>query len=196
MDRGGQVTALLDRWGRNDRTALPQLMELVYGELRALAASYLQHERREHTLGRTALVHEVYLRLAAKSGMTLENRSHFYGIAARTMRQILVDHWRRRHAGKRGAGWVQAPLEEAAASCREDGLDMIALDRALDRLAAFDEGKARIVEMRYFAGLAMEDIAGLTGVSPSTVKREWTVAKLWLFRELKGLGSNGPGHVA
>lgn len=196
MNRGGQITELLDRWGRNDRTALPQLMEIVYGELRALAASYMKHERREHTLGRTALVHELYLRLAAKSGMTLESRSHFYGIAARTMRQILVDHWRRRHAGKRGVGWVQTPFEEAAASCQEDGLDLIALDRALDRLAAFDEGKAKIVEMRYFAGLAMEDIAGLTGVSPSTVKREWTVARLWLFRELKGLRSSEPGDMA
>lgn len=196
MSAEGEITGLLRRWGQEDQAALQELMPLVYRELQALAASYLRRERPDHTLQRTALVHELYLRLARSSDPALEDRAHFYGVAARVMRQILVDHARRHRRDKRGGGRQHVPVHEALDACRDEDLDLVALDIALDGLAAIDARKSRIVEMRYFGGLDIGDIAGLLGLSPATVKRDWAVAKLWLYRRLKGLSADGSGAVA
>jgi RNA polymerase sigma factor (TIGR02999 family) len=196
MGDAGEITGLLHRWGQGDRAALQDLIPLVYRELQALAASYLRRERPDHTLQRTALVHELYLRLTGAAGLTLENRAHFYGVAARIMRQILVDHARRCKRDKRGGGRERVPIQEALDACRDEDLDLLALDEALDGLAAVDARKSRIVEMRYFGGLGMQDIADLLGLSLATVKRDWAVAKLWLYRQLKGLPADDSGAVA
>jgi RNA polymerase sigma factor (TIGR02999 family) len=177
------VAQLLARWKTGDNSALEALVPFVYDELRKLACHYLVAERPDHTLQSTALVHEAYLRLAGQSPGDIENRAHFFGIAARLMRQILVDHARARHASKRGAGCV-VTLDESANILANQPLDMVALDDALRELTRLDERQARIVELRFFAGLSVEDTARALDISPATVKRSWTAARLWLYREL------------
>jgi RNA polymerase sigma factor (TIGR02999 family) len=183
------VTQLLVRWKSGDTSALEALLPLVYGELHKIARHYLASERPDHTLQSTALVHEAYLRLVDQSPGkgAIENRAHFFGIAARLMRQILVDHARARSASKRGAGCV-VTLDESASILKNQSVDIVALDDALTELARLDERQARMVELRFFAGLSVEDTARALDISPATVKRSWTAARLWLYREL----SRGP----
>jgi RNA polymerase sigma factor (TIGR02999 family) len=180
----GDLTALLERWGEGDRAAVGELMPRVYDDLHSMARSCLRQERPDHTLQATALVHEAYLRFDKLSGVRWNNRAQFFAIAAQVMRHILVDHARRRGARKRGAHPDMVPLEAALTVPTPEGLDLLELDRALTRLAAIDQRKARIVELRYFAGLSIEETAVAADCSPTTVKREWTLAKAWLFREL------------
>jgi RNA polymerase sigma factor (TIGR02999 family) len=177
------VTQLLVRWKKGDDSALESLLPLVYDELRKLARHYLAAERPGHTLQSTALVHEAYLRMVDQSPVAIENRAHFFGIAARLMRQILVDHARARLASKRDAGCL-VTLDESANIVKNQPLDIVALDDALTELARLDERQTRIVELRFFAGLSVEDTAQALAISPATVKRSWTAARLWLYREL------------
>lgn len=176
------VTALLKEWSGGDRRALERLMPLVYDELRKLAASYLREERPDHTLQPTALVHEAYIRLTNQRDVVWQNRAHFFGIAAQMMRRILVDHARKRQAAKRdAAAWrVSTDVEDAADRAPE----LLALDRALSSLEEMDPQQARVVELRFFGGLTVEETAVVAGVSPATVKREWRTAKAWLRREI------------
>jgi RNA polymerase sigma factor (TIGR02999 family) len=177
------VTQLLFRWKKGDSSALEALLPLVYDELRKLARHYFAAERSGHTLQTTALVHEAYIRLVGRSPSAIENRAHFFGIAARLMRQILVDHARGRLASKRGAGCM-VTLDESADILKNRPLDLVALDDALTELARLDERQAGIVELRFFTGLSVEDTARALDISPATVKRSWTAARLWLYREL------------
>ncbi len=160
-------------------------MPLVYVELRRLAHYYLQQERSDHTLQSTALVHEAYLRLAGNHPPQWQNRAHFFGIAAHIMRQILVEHARKRDAAKRGgAGACRVTLDDALEIQQKTDVDVIALDGALDRLSQLDPQQSRIVELRFFAGLTIEDTSEVMGISPATVKRDWTSARAWLHREI------------
>lgn len=180
------ITHLLFRWREGDRAALEQLMPLVYEELRRLAQHYLSRERREHTLQSTALVHEAYLRLAGPNPPQWQNRAHFFGISARIMRQILVEHARVRAADKRGGGACRLNLDEAMALSQQTDLDVLELDRALSDLATLDEQQSRIVELRFFGGLTIEDTSEVLGISPATVKRDWVTARAWLYRAMTG----------
>ena len=189
----GDVTRLLDRWGEGDPDALAALIDEVYAELRRLAGSVLREERQEHTLQPTALVHEAYLRLEGIRDMRLENRRHFYGAAAQAMRRILVDYARRRKAGKRGGPEGQPVSLETVLEAPVDlRLDFEHVDQALERLAAVSPEKAKVTELRYFAGLSVEETADVLGISPATVKRHWTFARAWLFRALDDSQSSGP----
>lgn len=182
------MTGLLLRWSQGDSEALQHLLPLVYDECRRIAALQLRRERREHTLNPTALVHELYLRLVDQRRATWKNRAQFFGIAAQLMRRILVDYARRRHAKKRDRSQMLVSLDAALDSPNQSRIaDVLALDEALDRLAARDPDQQRIVELRFFAGLTVEETAQVLGCSPRTVKREWQLAKAWLFRELHGL---------
>ncbi len=186
MDDGGtSVTALLERWSRGDSGALEQLLPIIYGELRRLAASYLRGQR-PGTLGPTDLVHEVYLQLAEQHRIEFHNRSHFFGAAAQIIRRILVDRAREKGAAKRGADAVRVELEDALAVSMPADLDVVALDRALSDLSTFDVRKAKVVELRYFAGLSIPETAEALGVSPMTIKREWAIARAWLYEKLTG----------
>jgi RNA polymerase sigma factor (TIGR02999 family) len=176
------ATALLVRWKNGDQSALDQLLPLVYDELRRLARSYLQRERAQHTLQSTALVHEAYLRLVDQN-VDWQSRAHFFGIAAQMMRRILVDHARARHAAKRGDG-LKVTLDEGMALAEAQSLDVLVLDRALNDLAKLDEQQGKVVELRYFAGLSIEETAEAMSISAATVKREWTMAKAWLARAI------------
>lgn len=180
------VTALLGDWSRGNHAALDQLLPLVYAELRRVAARQLRDERPDHTLQPTALVHEAYLRLVDQRHVDWQGRAHFFGVAARVMRRILVDHARRHTADKRGEGAPRVPLDEAHDVAASSELPLLALDRALDRLQQLDAGLARIVELRAFGGLTIDDAAHVLNVSPSTAKRDWRTAKAWLTRELVG----------
>jgi RNA polymerase sigma factor (TIGR02999 family) len=171
------------RWKNGDSSALEALLPLVYDELRKLARHYLASERPGHTLQSTALVHEAYLRLVGQSPGGMESRAHFFGVAAHLMRQILVDYARARLASKRNAGCL-VTLDESANLVKNQPLDLVALDDALTELARMDERQTRIVELRFFAGLSVEDTAQALDISPATVKRSWTAARLWLYREL------------
>ena len=182
----GQVTGLLRRWSGGDAQALEQLVPIVYNELQRLAHYYLRRERDGHTLQTTALVHEVYLRLCSQEEPQCENRAHFFAIAARMMRRILVDYSRRHGAGKRGGGAVRAPLEEALTVPMQERFDLVALDSALDQLAAFDARKCQVVEMRFFAGMHAREIAAVLSTTEATVRRDWIIAKGWLYRYLEG----------
>jgi len=177
------VSELLIRWQEGDASALENLLPLVYDELRRLARHYLQSEREGHTLQSTALVHEAYLRMVGQSPVRIDSRAHFFGIAARLMRQILVDHARERKAAKRGGG-CRITLDESAVLPQEPDLDLVALNDALNELSRLDEQQARIVELRFFAGLSIEDTSQVLKLSPATVKRNWVHARLWLQREL------------
>jgi RNA polymerase sigma-70 factor (ECF subfamily) len=187
------VTALLQAWGRGDQAALEELLPLVYGELRRQAARYLRAQPSGHTLQTTALVHEAYLRLVRQvgGGTDWQGRTHFFGVAARAMRSILVDHARARRAAKRGRGARSITLSNAALEnggtnlAAEPEVDVIALDEALAKLGELDTRQARVVELRYFGGLSIEETAHALGVSHATVEREWRTARLWLRRELR-----------
>ncbi len=179
------VTALLREWRRGDRTALDRLMPLVYDELRRLAADFLARERPDHTLQPTAVVHEAYVRLVGREAPTIRDRVHFLAIAARLMRQILVDHARSRNAAKRGGGAPRLSLDEAVLTSKR-GPELIALDDALTALAALDARQSQVVELRFFGGLSISETAEVVGVAEATVKREWDSARAWLRREVGG----------
>jgi RNA polymerase sigma factor (TIGR02999 family) len=179
------VTALLSRWRKGDRAALDELMPLVYDELRRLAVSHLRRERDDHTLQPTALVHEAYLRLAAVKGSGFDDRAHFFGAAANAMRRILVDHARARKAQKRGADMRHVDLDEALVAGIDPRLDLVALDEALEQLATVSPEKERVVELRYFGGLSIEQTAVVLDIAPATVKRHWAFARVWLYRALR-----------
>jgi RNA polymerase sigma factor (TIGR02999 family) len=161
-------------------------MPLVYDELRRLANHYLRQERIEHTLQSTALVHEAYMRMVGGNPPQWQNRAHFFGIAARLMRQILVEHARSRGADKRGANAPRLELNESLAFAPQTDVDVVALDKALEELSQFDAQQSRIVELRFFAGLTIEDTSEVLGISPATVKRDWVTARAWLFRAITG----------
>jgi RNA polymerase sigma factor (TIGR02999 family) len=178
-------TQLLVASQNGDQSALNRVMPQVYNELRRLAGSYLRRERANHTLQGTALVHEAYIRLVDQRQMTWHNRAQFFGIASQMIRRILVDHARRTQAKKRGEGGVRLSLEDAPEPGTEPGdISLIDLDEALSRLAALDEQQSRIVEMRYFGGLSIEETAEALKISTATVKRDWTIAKAWLYQQL------------
>jgi RNA polymerase sigma factor (TIGR02999 family) len=177
------VSALLVRWRAGDQEALQALIPLVYQELRQIAQHHLRQERSDHTLQSTALVHEAYLRLTKQGAADIEDRAHFLAVASRLMRQILVDHARKHRAAKRGGG-LKLELNDAMAFQQEQNVDLIALDKALNELALLDPQQSRIVEMRFFGGLSIEDTAQIIGVSRTTVKREWATARAWLRREV------------
>jgi RNA polymerase sigma factor (TIGR02999 family) len=177
------VTGLLQAWGGGDPAALDQLVPIVYEELRRQAQRYLQRESPGHTLQTTAIVHEAYLRLVDQRQAHWQNRAQFFGVAAQLMRRILVDYARRHQAAKRGGSAIQVPYEEGAVAAAAD-VDLVVLDDALTRLAVLDPQQARVVELRYFTGLGIEETAEALGISPATVKREWAMARAWLKREL------------
>jgi RNA polymerase sigma factor (TIGR02999 family) len=183
MASAHDVTALLGEWSRGNRDALNELLPHVYAELRRIADRQFRMERVNHTLQPTALINEVYLRLVDQRQVDWQNRAHFFGVAAQVMRRILVDHARRHGAGKRGDG-VQCVSIDEARDVASNEMPVLALDQALDRLKTFDSDLARIVELRAFGGLTIEEISDLFGVSPRTVNREWRTAKAWLNREL------------
>ena len=196
----GRVTQLLLDWSSGDQRALGELMPLVYGELRRLADRQLRGERQNHTLQRTALVHEAYLRLINQRNVSWQGRAQFIGLAAQLMRRILIDHARARRRAKRGGGVApvsldqtgvilgsgdeEGPRSEALELAEDPTVDLAAIDSALARLEALDPKQGRIVELRFFGGLSIEETAEVVGVSPATVKREWALARAWLRREL------------
>ena len=175
--------------GEASQAACDELFPLVYAELRRIAAREMRREKPGRTLQTTALVHEAYLRLLKDASLSFENRAHFLGIAARAMREILIEHARARSARKRGGGAVRLTVDDLVAPAPAPAIDVLALDEALQRLARLDERHARVVELRYFGGLSVEETASALGVSPATVKRAWTLARAWLFREMTGPGS-------
>ncbi len=179
-----EVSQLLRAWGDGDQTALDRLMPLVYEELRRMARRYMDRQQAGHTLQTTALIHEAYLRLVDQQEVQWQNRAHFFGVAARAMRSILVDYARTRQAVKRGGEVHLVSLDEAAVVSTERTADLVALDDALESLAAFDRRKCQVVEIRYFGGLTVEETAEVLKVSPETVARDWRLARTWLLREL------------
>jgi RNA polymerase sigma factor (TIGR02999 family) len=184
-----EITRLLQEWRDGRQGALDRLMPLVYDELRVMASRHLSREWRVSMLQTTALVSEAYLKLAGQHEVDWQNRAHFYAIAAKVMRRVIVDNARRDLRPKHGAGVAPAALDEAAsqpARIDVDAVDALALDAALQKLEAFDPDQSRIVELRFFGGLTVEETANVMGVSPATIKREWTLAKAWLYRELMG----------
>ena len=178
------ITRLLLDWRNGDQSALDRLMPLVYEELRRMANHYMRNERRGHTLQTSALVNEAYLRLVDHENIEWQNRAHFFGVAAQAMRRILVDHARTRNYQKRGGGAQQVSLDEAMTLAGDRAAELIALDDALRELAKMDERKSRVVELRYFGGLSLEETAEALGVSIPTVTRDWNTAKAWLMREI------------
>jgi len=180
---GGPVSQLLEKWRSGDSEALNALVPLVYADLRRLAHRHLQRQRPDHTLQSTALVHEAYLRLAKHEKMRFENRTHFFAVLARIMRQILVDYARSQHAAKRDAG-IKLILDEAIAPSPLRQVSVVLLDDALQGLSRLDSRQGQIVELRFFGGLSLEETALVLGVSPATVKREWMTARLWLKKQM------------
>jgi RNA polymerase sigma factor (TIGR02999 family) len=187
-ESGSDVTQLLLAWQAGDRDALDRMLPLVYDELHRLAAGYLRRERPDHTLQPTALVHEAYLRLVKQRQVDWRNRAQFLGVAAGMMRRILVNHARDRSAAKRAGGRKQVSLSLVEDGRAPPDVDLIALEDALARLAALDERKGRVVELRFFGGLAMDEIAEVLGISRATVEREWSFARAWLYDALEGAG--------
>jgi len=183
----GELTDLLVEWSKGSQPALDRLLPHVYDELRTLARSYLRRERDGHTVHTGTLVHEAFVRLIEGQQVSWEGRAHFFGIAARLMRQILVDHARARDAVKRGAGEVAESIDSAlSVAVQAMDVNVLALDRALDQLAAIDPTPARVVELRFFGGLTVEETAEVMGISAGTVKREWSMARAWLRRAMTG----------
>jgi RNA polymerase sigma-70 factor, ECF subfamily len=180
------VTQLLVAWSQGDQSALEKLLPLVYDELHRLARHYMIRERAGHTLQTTALVNEAYLRLVSAEGVRWQNRAHFFAVSAQMMRRILVDFARSRNYQKRGGGARQVSFDEALEVSAEQDADLVALDEALSALAVVDERKSRVVEMRFFGGLSVEETAHVLKVSPDTVMRDWKMAKVWLLREMSG----------
>jgi len=180
-----EITQMLQEWSSGKREALNELLPLVYGELHRQAANYLRHERENHTLQTTALINEAYLKLIDQRDVNWESRTHFFAIAAQAMRRILVDHAKTKHREKRGGNDVKISLEKIELISSDENLvDLIALDEALTRLFAKDEQQSRIVELRYFSGLSLEETAEVLGISRTTAARDWAMAKAWLHREL------------
>ena len=185
MNQSEQITVLLRQWSDGNREALDELLPLVYNELHKQARRYLRKERQDHTLQTTALIHEAYLKLIDQRDVEWQNRTHFFAIAAQMMRRILVDHARAKHRDKRGGDDVKLPLEEAMlVVVDERNVDLIALDEVLTRLEAVDEQQARVVELRYFSGLSLEETAEALKISRATAARDWSMAKAWLHRGL------------
>jgi RNA polymerase sigma factor (TIGR02999 family) len=183
-EAANRVTQLLQGWRAGDRKALDALLPLVYDELRRLAHYQLRNERPEHTLRSTALVHEAYFRLVGQDFPQWEGRSHFFAVAAQLMRQILVDYARRHRASKRGSGACKLTLDDAVALPQRKELDIVALDDALNTLAEIDPRQSRVVELRFFAGLSLEETSEVMGIATATVQRDWTAARAWLHREI------------
>ena len=181
-----EITQLLLNWSKGDQAALDQLIPLVYPELRKLARRYMGRESPEHTLQTSALVNEAYVRLVDQGEIQWKGRAHFFGIAARLMRQILVDRARRRNFAKRGGGAIRVSLNEATTVAQEQSASVIALDDALKNLEKTDQRKSRIVELRFFGGMSIEETAEVLKVSPGTVMRDWTFARAWLRNEMSG----------
>jgi RNA polymerase sigma factor (TIGR02999 family) len=179
-----EITELLRSWRQGDAAALDRLIPLVHGELRRVARAHFRREQPGHTLQATALVHEVYLRLVTLDRITLNDRTHFFAVAARLMRQVLVDHARRKRADKRGGAATMMSLDEVSPVPSTPIVDVLALDQALDALSSRDARQCRVVELRFFAGLSIDETAEAVGVSTATVEREWTIAKAWLHRRL------------
>lgn len=188
-----EMSRLLAAWSDGDREALDRLYPLVEAELHRLARRYMRRERPDHTLQTTALVNEAYLKLIDQRDVHWQNRAHFFGIAAQIMRRILIDHARKNAYAKRGGGAVHVPLDEAAVLTQERAAELVALDEALTALAALDERKGRVVELRYFGGLSVEEAAEVLGISADTVTRDWRRAKAFLRREM---GGGGGGEAA
>lgn len=184
-DHTHDATQALSAAARGDEAAAARLLPLVYDELRALAACALRRERPDHTLQPTAIVHEAFLRLIDQTHAEYNSRTHFFAIAAQVIRRILVDHARQHGAAKRGAGWMKITLSHAAQPSRDDELDLLALDEALTTLASLDPRQAKVVELRFFGGLSVEEAAKALGVSPRTIEEDWRMARAWLKRELE-----------
>ena len=184
MRSSGDVTRLLQRWGAGDTQAIGELLPLLYDELRRLAAVYMRRQSKGHTLQPTALVNEAYLKLAGQSGLSFADRAGFFGLAAKVMRQLLVDHARAHNAAKRGGVAVRVTLDEGIASVPSRDVDFEDLDAALAELGRLDERQARIVELRFFAGLGIEETAAALSLSTATIKREWATARAWLYLKL------------
>ncbi len=180
-----RVSQLLVNWGRGDGRARQALIPLVYDELRRLARRHLAGERRDHSLESAALVNEAYLRLVRQDALLWQNRAHFFGVAAQLMRHILVDHARKRRAAKRGGGASPLTLDTGVALPHQRELDLLALDDALKELAVHDAQMSRIVELRFFGGLSIEETSVVMEISPATVKRDWALARVWLQREIR-----------
>ena len=192
MSTQHQITQLLEQWGGGDQQALERLTPLVYSELHRLASRYLRRERPDHTLQSTALVNEAYLKLVGQHSVRWQNRAHFFGIAAQLIRRILVDYARTRLADKRGSNAPKLSLDDVLESPAARDLDLLALDDALEDLAKIDARQSRVVELRFFAGLSVEETAEVMQMSPATVKREWTAAKAWLFRQIRRQAADAP----
>lgn len=190
MNTSSEITGLLLAWSDGNREALERLTPLVYQELRRLAESYLRRERAGHTLQPTALAHEAYLKLIDQQCVRWQNRAHFFGIAAQAMRRILVDHARTRLAEKRGSGAPVVSLDEAIDAAVQRADQLVALDEALKTLAEMDPQKSRVVELKYFGGMTLEETAEVLGISRATVIREWRMAKAWLYGELNKSDQN------
>jgi RNA polymerase sigma factor (TIGR02999 family) len=184
MSPRDDITALLQAWSQGNDAARDELIPIVYGELRRRAAAYLRHERPGHTLQATALVHEAYLRLVDQKRTAWINRAQFFGIASQLMRRILVDHARAGKMAKRSGQWSRMTLDEDVAGFTDRNLNILDLDRALTRLFEFDPRKCRVAEMRFFAGLSLDEIGRILGISIATVERDWTAARAWLYAEL------------
>jgi RNA polymerase sigma-70 factor, ECF subfamily len=186
MDYAPQdVTLLLHNLNRGDSAAESKLIPIIYNELRRLAAHYMRQERPDHTLQATALVHEAFLRLTRQKDVNWQGKAHFFGVAAKLMRQILIDHARGRLREKRGSGGQKLALDEGLLLTEARSAELVAVDAALDRLTKLDPRQARIVELRFFGGLSVEETAKIIGVSPKTVKRDWSVARAWLYEDLR-----------
>ena len=181
------LTELLIEWREGDKTALDKLTPLVYDELRRIAHRYVRRERNGHTLQTTALVNEAYLRLAGTKNIEWQNRAHFFAVTAQVMRNVLIDHARRRLYAKRGGQAQQVPIDDVSLEMSEQRADeLVVLDEALSDLAKLDQRKARVVELRYFGGLSLEETAEVLGISLMTVRRDWRAAKAWLYKEVNG----------
>jgi RNA polymerase sigma factor (TIGR02999 family) len=187
-DQRDDLTGLLVEWRDGDKAALETLTPLVYDELRRIAHRYVRREREGHTLQTTALVNEAFVRLAGAEKIAWQNRAHFFAVTAQVMRHILIDHARRRHYTKHGGQSRQVALEDAAAMSQPRAAELVRLDEALDQLAKLDPRKSRVVELRYFGGLSLEETAEVLEVSPMTVRRDWRAAKAWLYRRMKDEG--------
>jgi len=185
MTESQDVTLLLSALTRGDDGAASQLIPVVYSELRRLAAGYMRRERVDHTLQATALVHEAYLKLVVQRSVNWQSRAHFFGVAAQLMRRILIDHARGHTREKRGGEQKRVSLDDAFVFSEQQADELLAVDDSLNRLAAIDPRQARVVELRFFAGLSVEEAAEVLGVSPKTIKRDWSVAKAWLYADLK-----------
>jgi RNA polymerase sigma factor (TIGR02999 family) len=178
------VTELLNEWAKGDRGALERLMPLVYAELHRMAEQHMRRQSPEHTLQTTGLIHEAYLRMAGESARQWKSRSHFYGVAAKAMRHVLVDHARKKHSAKRGGGWRAVTLDEGIGTSDERLAELIAIDEALANLARLHQRQSEVVELRFFGGLGVEETAEVLKVSPETVALDWRAAKAWLHKEL------------